>query len=178
MDEAARIVWQCPWWHVEERWFEANGGRHVWYAAQRPVADTVHILGLTDDGQVPVLRQWRVPMQAWVWELPAGICDVPGEPLEATARRELMEETGYRAAQLRLLGRGTVSPGMTNELWNAYLATGLELAGAGGGVHGERLELVLRPLAGLDEWFLARSQVGELVDSKVFAHLALAQRVL
>ena len=178
MDGKPQVVWQCPWWRVEEWQFQVDGKDYRWYAAQRPVADTVHVLGITADGHVPVLRQWRVPLQAWVWELPAGICDIEGEPLEDTARRELLEETGYSAAAIRLVGRGTVSPGMTNELWNAYVATGLTLTGAGGGVHAERIELSLLPLDGLEEWFCARSEAGELVDSKVFAHLALARRAL
>ena len=178
MDGVPSVVWECPWWRVEEWQFQVGGKDYRWYAAQRPIADTVHILGLTADGLVPVLRQWRVPLQAWVWELPAGLCDVVGEPPEAAALRELEEETGYSAARIRLVGRGTVSPGLTNELWNAYLATSLTRTGEGGGVHAERIELSLLPLDGLDEWLIARSAAGELVDSKIFGHLALARRAL
>jgi ADP-ribose pyrophosphatase len=178
MDGEPTVVWECPWWRVEEWRFQVGGQDYRWYAAQRPVADTVHILGLTLDGRVPVLRQWRVPLQAWVWELPAGLCDVAGEPPEAAARRELEEETGYSADRLELVGRGTVSPGMTNELWNAYLATGLTQTGRGGGIHAERLELSLVPFEGLEDWFCRRAAAGELVDSKIYAHLALARRAL
>jgi ADP-ribose pyrophosphatase len=173
-----RKVWECPWWYVEERRFEFRGKPQTWYSVQRTVAETVHILGVTAEGQVPVLRQWRVPLQDWVWELPAGICDVPGEPEEQTAQRELLEETGYACDRIDLLVRSTVSPGLTGELWLAYLAQGLRKEEDGGGVHGEQMELHHVAFSDLDDWLLARALAGELIDAKVLAHTALARRFL
>lgn len=172
--QAAKTVWQCPWWRVDEEAFCGPDGkpRH-WFSARRPNPETVHILGITPEGQVPVLRQWRYPVSAWVWELPAGICDQAGEALEDTARRELLEETGYSAGETLHLFRGTVSPGLTNELYNAFLCLDLQRIQAGGGVGGETIEVHHVPVAQLHDFTLRAFQRGELIDSKVLAHAAL-----
>jgi ADP-ribose pyrophosphatase len=173
-EQHGKTVWQCPWWRVDEERFTGGDGRpHVWYSAVRPNPETVHILGLTPEGQVPVLRQWRYPVGAWVWELPAGICDVAGESLEATARRELLEETGYSAGETLHVFRGTVSPGLTNELYNAFVCLDLQRTAEGGGVGGERLELHHVHVLELMHFAMRAYQRGELIDAKVLAHAAL-----
>ena len=58
----------------------------------------VAIVALDENGRVLMIRQYRHPAAATLWELPAGLRDVAGEPLVQTARRELMEEAGCRAA--------------------------------------------------------------------------------
>ena len=60
----------------------------------------VAIVALDDAGQVLLIRQYRHPVGHLLWEIPAGLRDVAGEPPRATAERELLEETGYRAARL------------------------------------------------------------------------------
>lgn len=151
----------------------AAGEPHVWFSALRPNPETVHILGLTPEGMVPVLRQWRHPVGAWVWELPAGICDVAGESLEETARRELLEETGYRAGETLHVFRGTVSPGLTNELYNAFVCLDLQRVAQGGGVGGEQLEVRLVHVLELFDFALQAHRRAELIDAKVLAHAAL-----
>lgn len=178
-DKEASIVWQCPYWRVEtQRFTGADGAEHVWYSAKRPNPETVHVLGLTNDGMVPVVRQWRYPLDSYVWELPAGLCDVEGEPLQETALRELEEETGYRGGRILHLFRGTVTPGLSNEIFNAFLVLGLEAVSAGGGTSTENIEVELVPFAGLYDIMLERSRAGEMVDSKIFAHISLAVRML
>ncbi|MFO8059614.1 MAG: NUDIX hydrolase [Bacillota bacterium] len=75
--------------------------------------------------EILMVRQYRHPTGRWLWEIPAGRVD-PGEtPLEC-ARRELAEETGYRASQWRHLGGFYSSPGFTDEFIDVYHASGLE----------------------------------------------------
>jgi ADP-ribose pyrophosphatase len=174
-DSEPRVAWQCPWFRVEERHFTAaDGEEHAYFSAHRPNPHTVHMLALTPDGQVPVLRQWRLPLEDWVWELPAGVCDVADERPEETAARELLEETGWQAGEVIHLLTGTVSPGLTDELYNAYLCLNLTQVGPGGGLGSERIEVRLVPFPQLLMFMLEAARVGDLVDSKVFAHITLA----
>lgn len=72
-----------------------------------------------------MIRNVRPCVDQELWELPAGTLDRPGEEPSAAALRELEEEAGYRAARLSPLCRFYSSPGITNELLRAYVATGL-----------------------------------------------------
>jgi ADP-ribose pyrophosphatase len=88
-------------------------------------AGAVAILPIRDDGTVGLLRQYRSTFDDVNWELPAGTRDVPGEPPEQTARRELEEEMGYRASEMRELFRYMNSRGWTDQTTIVYAATGL-----------------------------------------------------
>jgi ADP-ribose pyrophosphatase len=173
-----KVVWECPWWRVEERVTGKPGADRKWFSVHRPDPNTVSILGLTPDGQVPVLRQFRIPLQQYVWELPAGLCDKEGEDMAVTAGRELTEETGWQAGRIERLLTAATSSGLTDELFNGFLGLDLEKVEEGGGLEGEEIEVHLRPFAGLTEFLLERAQHGELVDVKVIAHITLAQRRL
>lgn len=85
----------------------------------------VGIVALDDDDQVLMIRQYRHPVGRMLWEIPAGLRDVDGEPISVTAERELLEETGHRARDWHVLVDYFSSPGMTNERLRVYLARGL-----------------------------------------------------
>ncbi|HYZ98918.1 MAG TPA: NUDIX hydrolase [Acidimicrobiales bacterium] len=78
-----------------------------------------------DDGTVTLVRQFRAALGRDLWEVPAGLRDVTGEPPEETARRELAEEVGLRAERLEHLATFHNSPGFSDEAVVVYLATGL-----------------------------------------------------
>ena len=82
------------------------------------------VVAIDDSNRVCLLRQFRHAARGWVWELPAGKIDNREPPLE-TARRELEEEAGMRAAQWRSLGESLSSPGVFTEVVHLFLATGL-----------------------------------------------------
>ena len=82
----------------------------------------VGIVALDGDDQVLMIRQYRHPVGRMLWEIPAGLRDVAGEPVSVTAERELLEETGYRARDWRVLVDYFSSPGMTDERLRVYLA--------------------------------------------------------
>ncbi|HUZ09965.1 MAG TPA: NUDIX hydrolase [Acidimicrobiales bacterium] len=85
----------------------------------------VAVVPVADDGTVTLVRQFRPALGRSVLEIPAGTCDVDGEPLEETARRELAEEAGLDASGLRRLAAVHNSPGYTDQLTTIFLATGL-----------------------------------------------------
>jgi 8-oxo-dGTP pyrophosphatase MutT (NUDIX family) len=85
----------------------------------------VGVVPLRDDGQVLLVRQYRHPVATMLWELPAGLVDVAGEPPPETARRELREEADLRCERLDLLLDLHTSPGFSDELIRIFLARGL-----------------------------------------------------
>ncbi len=82
------------------------------------------IVPMVDAQHVCLIRNYRLAVGATLIELPAGTLE-PGEDPAATARRELTEETGYRADQLEHLCSFFLSPGILDERMYVYVATGL-----------------------------------------------------
>ncbi len=113
--------------------------------------------------RVLLVRQYRLPARAYLWELPAGRLD-PGETALAAAKRELAEETGYRASTWKKLLSFYVSPGYVSEKMTIYLATGLK-EGAAEPMEDERIET---------RWFTAKElddaiHSGKIIDAKTIA---------
>ncbi len=86
----------------------------------------VAVLALDDADRILLIRQYRHPVGRLLWEIPAGLRDVAGEDLLRTARRELVEEAGYRARDWRVLADYFSSPGYSTERIRVYLARDLE----------------------------------------------------
>src|SRR5258708_37609320 len=75
----------------------------------------VAIVALDDQDRVLLIRQYRHPVGRLLWEIPAGLRDVAGEPLRETAARELLEEAGDRAATWQVLRDSFSSAGHRTE---------------------------------------------------------------
>jgi len=87
----------------------------------------VAIVALDPEQRVLMIRQYRHPVGRLLWEVPAGLRDVAGEPLLVTAERELLEEAGYRAEQWQVLTDTYSSPGISTERVRVFLARGLTM---------------------------------------------------
>jgi len=85
----------------------------------------VGIVALDDDGRVTLIRQYRHPVAAELWEIPAGLLDEPGELPLHTAQRELVEEVGLTARTWHTVIDVYPSPGMSSEVVRVFLARGL-----------------------------------------------------
>ena len=85
----------------------------------------VAIVALDADDHVLLIRQYRHPVRSYLWEVPAGLRDIPGEPLVETARRELAEEADLRAATWHTLADYYTSPGGSDEGLRVFLARDL-----------------------------------------------------
>jgi 8-oxo-dGTP pyrophosphatase MutT (NUDIX family) len=93
----------------------------------------VAVVALDEAEQVLLIRQYRHPVGRLLWEIPAGLRDVAGEPLLATAQRELWEETGHAAQTWQVLADCYTSPGILSERLRIFLARGLAAGQAGPG---------------------------------------------
>jgi 8-oxo-dGTP pyrophosphatase MutT (NUDIX family) len=85
----------------------------------------VGVLALDEEGRVPLVHQYRHPVQMTMWELPAGLLDVEGEPPLDAAQRELAEEADLRASTWHTLADWVMSPGGTSEAFRCFLARDL-----------------------------------------------------
>lgn len=132
----------------------------------------VAIVPILDGDFVLLERQFRYPLGRVIVEIPAGKIDPGEEPLD-TARRELLEETGRRAAGWRHLG--TIHPliAYSNEHIELFLATGITTIQDATLDHGEFLETFTLPLSEALEWVHA----GRITDSKTTIGLLWAERL-
>ena len=118
------------------------------------------VMMAVDRKRILLVRQYRLPAERFLWELPAGSID-PGEKPLQTAKRELKEETGYHAKKWKKLISFYPSPGFLTEKMTIYQATGLT-AGEATPMGDERIET---------RWFKAKEieaaiEAGEILDAK------------
>ncbi len=85
----------------------------------------VGVLALDDDERILLVRQYRHPVEHLMWELPAGLLDVAGEPPHLAAARELAEEADLRAGSYHVLLDWYLSPGGSDEAFRLFLARDL-----------------------------------------------------
>jgi ADP-ribose pyrophosphatase len=120
---SSRVRYKCPLFTVTEDRAIEPGGVEIKRAIVRHPGSAV-MMPVDAEGRILLERQFRLPARAKLWELPAGRLD-PGEtPLQA-AKRELVEETGYRARKWKKLVSFWSSPGYVAEKMTIFLATGL-----------------------------------------------------
>ena len=174
-----KVRWQGRFMSIVEiRYRDAKGMERTWEAIERVnIGGIVVMVAVTPANTVLLERQFRPPLGRDVLELPAGLVD-PGEAMEAAARRELIEETGWSARELRFLVEGPMSTGASTEIIRTYLCTGLEHVGKSGGDDNEIIEVIEIPLESVNEYLVNAQAGGMLVDLKVFGLVELARRTL
>ena len=148
------------------------------FAVRTKAKGAVVLVAITDDRRLLLTEQFRVPVGRRVIELPAGLVgDVEGEEaeeLEAAARRELLEETGYHAGGMRLVAVGPPTAGLASEIVAFFVATQLKKLGAGGGDDSEEIEVHAVELDRVPAWLEEQPARDVLIDPKVYAGLYFA----
>lgn len=132
----------------------------------------VTILPLDDQGRIWFVRQYRHPAAQELLELPAGTLE-PGEPPEVCAHREIREETGQAAGEMRKIGEFFLAPGYSTEYMHVFLATQLRPDPLPGD-QDEFLSVEVWPVAEVFHMV----ERGEIQDGKTLAALMLAHRWL
>lgn len=134
----------------------------------------VAVVAMDDDANVVLVYQYRHPLGRRLWELPAGLLDVDGEPPHLTAARELVEEVGFAARDWSVLLDADSTPGFSDESVRVYLATGLTEVGRPP-ASDEEADMTLR-------WFPLAEAVqmvfrGEIVNALAVAGILAAHAV-
>lgn len=134
----------------------------------------VAVVALDDQGNIPLVYQYRHAVGRRLWELPAGLLDVAGEAPHLTAARELQEEAGLQAGTWRVLVDLDSTPGFSDESVRVYLATGLSDVQRPE-AHHEEADMTLRwyPLAEAARKVLG----GEIVNGIAVAGIMAAHAV-
>lgn len=132
----------------------------------------VAIVALTDENEVILIKQFRKAIEEIIWEIPAGKLEIGENPKEC-AIRELKEETGYSADNLKLIHKFYSSPGFSNQKVYIYLATGL-VAGEAKLDDGENLECYK---VDLNEAYEMISK-NEIEDAKTSIGLLIAKELI
>lgn len=155
----SRVRYRCPIFTVTEDHAIEPGGMEIRRVVVNHGGSAV-MMPVDEKNRVLLVRQYRLPARASLWELPAGRVD-PGETLLAAAKRELVEETGYRARHWKKLVSFYASPGYVSEKMTIFLATGLT-AGQARPMEDERIRC---------RWFTAGELdaligSGKIIDAK------------
>ena len=120
----SREVYKCRLFRVtENRAVDRKDGFEIQRSVVRHAGSAV-IMAVDEKKRILLVRQYRLPADRYLWELPAGRLDPKEQPLHA-CKRELAEETGYSARKWTRLASFWVSPGYVQEKMFLYLATGL-----------------------------------------------------
>jgi len=158
-----QIVWAGKYVEAKVR------GR--WEYAGRPKNLRAAVILALDGDHVILVEQYRVPTGRYCLELPAGLigdeAGLEGEDALASARRELMEETGYEAAEWDVLGEFLSSPGMLSEGFTLVRARGLTQMGDGGGTESEDIVVHRVALARIHDVVAEHRARGHAIDVKL-----------
>ena len=135
---SSREVYKCKLFRVtEDRAVDPKTGFQIQRSVVRHAGSAV-VMAVDQKQRILLVRQYRLPAGRYLWELPAGKLD-PGEKALQAAKRELAEETGYRARTWSKLTSFWVSPGYVEERMTIFLATDLT-EGAATPMDDERIE--------------------------------------
>ena len=176
---SSRMLFTGRIWDIIEETFDLGAAGSL----TREIVDhpgAVAVLALDDEDRVLLIQQYRHPVGAFEWELPAGLLDVDGEPPHLTAARELHEEVDRTATSWRTLVDYVSSPGGSTEALRIYLARGIVDVPAGERHerHGEEIGMPVRwvPLEEVRDAVLADRVHNPSLVVGVLAALAARER--
>lgn len=159
----------------EGRWLSLRKRGRWEYAERNNRGGAVIIVALTAEDKLLFVEQYRVAIQQYTIEMPAGLVgDLAGHTDESALRaaeRELEEETGYHCSWVEFIHRGPSSSGMSTEMITFVRAHDLQKVGPGGGDASENIVVHEVPRKEAGDWLFARAAEGYSIDPKLFAGL-------
>lgn len=147
------------------------------YAERINCRGIVFVIAVTDDQKLVLCEQYRVPLARSIIEIPAGLVGdescMENETCEEAAKRELLEETGFEAGEVRFIAQGPGAAGSSSAILKFYRASKLKKIGKGGGDEMENITVHEAPLDDMDNWLMKMETKGLMIDPKVFTALYL-----
>ncbi len=159
----------------KKRYFKTLKGKtEYWEYVERKTISTtfVAIFALTKNKEIILEKNYRVPFEDYIIELPAGLCDKKGESEIKTAERELLEETGYMSKKMTFIFKGPVLSGTAKEEMSLYFAPEAELIAKPDTEDAEEIEIIKVPLNKLVNFILNSSQ-NTKIDIKILSILPI-----
>lgn len=148
---------------------------HWEFATREHGSDVAVIIALTEQRELVLVEQYRIPIAKAAIELPAGLIgDVAAfanESADQAAARELEEETGYRPSAMKALLKTPTSAGLTDETALFFMAEGIKRVSAGGGDETEDIIVHCIALDRINAWLLEQYRAGKAVDPKIYTAL-------
>jgi len=148
-----------------------------WEVVERKTStgEIASILAVTKDNEIILVEQYRVPVNKFVIESPAGVIgdhDKNELPLQC-AIKELSEETGYISDNWKLAYTSPKSPGMSTETEHKFIAKDCIKVTSGGGVDNEKITVHKVRIDCIVSWLKEKQEQGTLVSSGIYAGLYL-----
>lgn len=168
-----KVAFEGMIWNVLSESFDFGEQRLTREFIDHPGA--VAVAAINERDQILLIRQYRHPVREYLWEIPAGLMDIPGEDQAQAAARELHEETGYQAESWQELISFYTTPGGNNEKIGIFTATDLRFIGRPENQDGEERDMEIR-------WFDQADALNSVLSgdiknpSTVVAIMALALR--
>lgn len=167
--QSSRTLYRDPWVHIRSDECATAGGEPLGAYHVLDYRDFTHVVAIDADDHVILVRQYRHGVGTASLELPGGMVDEGEIDPAAAAARELEEETGYRAGNIRLIASLSPNPATHTNRLHVSLATGVTLAGAQNLSGSEAIEVVRLPVAEA----LQRALTGGMVQAMHVGLLAI-----
>ncbi|MBI4119737.1 MAG: NUDIX hydrolase [Parcubacteria group bacterium] len=161
---------------IRRHFLDLKGNPKTWEMVSRKTyGRIVAIAALTPERELILEKIYRVPLQDYTLELPAGLMDREGEPEVETIRRELLEETGYKAEDIKLLYAGPFNSGMLNDEMAVYFGLNAKFVQEPRFEDSEDIEVVKVPVKNLIDYLEEKGKIMK-VDIKIAALLPYLER--
>ena len=152
------LAFEGEYLRLVNKHFKTDTGKEgIWETVERKNVynrGAVVVIALTKNQEVILERNWRAPIESFVIQFPAGLTDVEGESEEETAKRELLEETGYLARELIPIIVSPLSPTLVPTEGSHFLAREVEYIGKQGEDTVEKIEVLRVPISELGRFLL------------------------
>jgi 8-oxo-dGTP pyrophosphatase MutT (NUDIX family) len=158
--------------------FKTDAGEYTWETIERKNIygrGAVVIIALTKERELILERNWRAPLESFVIQFPAGLIDREGESEEDVARRELLEEIGYKAERLIPITAIPLCPALTATRATHFFAPEVKFVGKENRDTTEQIEVLKVPVEKVDDFLLNLPKNTEL-DLRVPGILWILER--